>query len=90
VHGVYRTKEEVEEHKEKDPIRRFIDQLQDAELLTEDELQAIDRRVHEEVDDAADFADNSPEPGLDQLYAHVYADEDVHGRLFFDRKNRLD
>jgi pyruvate dehydrogenase E1 component alpha subunit len=27
VHGVYRTKEEVEEHKEKDPIRRFIDQL---------------------------------------------------------------
>jgi pyruvate dehydrogenase E1 component alpha subunit len=90
VHGVYRTKEEVEEHKEKDPIRRFIEQLQDAELLTEEELQAIDKRVHEEVEDAAEFADNSPEPGLDQLYAHVYAEEDVNGRLFFDRRNRLD
>jgi pyruvate dehydrogenase E1 component alpha subunit len=90
VHGVYRTKEEVEQHKEKDPIRRFIDQLLDAELLTEDELQAIDKRVHEEVEDAADFADHSPEPALDTLYDHVYASEDVSGRLFLDRKNRLD
>jgi pyruvate dehydrogenase E1 component alpha subunit len=88
VHGVYRTKEEVEEHKEKDPIRRFIAQLIEAELLADDELQAIDKRVHEEVDDAADFADKSPEPALDQLYRHVYADEDVHGRLFFDGRER--
>jgi pyruvate dehydrogenase E1 component alpha subunit len=90
VHGVYRTKEEVEEHKEKDPIRRFIEQLQDADLLTEDELQAIDKRVQDEVEDAAEFADNSPEPGVDQLYANVYAEENVHGRLFFDRRNRLE
>jgi pyruvate dehydrogenase E1 component alpha subunit len=84
VHGVYRTKEEVEEHKGKDPIRRFIDQLQDADLLTKDELEAMDRRVHEEADDAADFADNSPEPPEEDLYRHVYADEDVNGRLYFD------
>jgi TPP-dependent pyruvate/acetoin dehydrogenase alpha subunit len=49
----------------------------------------MDRRVHEEVDDAADFAEDSPEPGIEELYRHVYADEDVNGRLFFDRKNRL-
>jgi pyruvate dehydrogenase E1 component alpha subunit len=90
VHGVYRTKEEVEQHKEKDPIRRFIDQLLEADLLTEDELQATDKRVNEEVEDAADFADHSPEPALDTLYDHVYASEDVNGRLFLDRKNRLD
>jgi pyruvate dehydrogenase E1 component alpha subunit len=88
VHGVYRTKEEVEEHREKDPIRRFIAQLIEAELLSDDELQAMDRRVHEEVEDAAEFADNSPEPGAEDLYAHVYADEDVHGRLFFDGRER--
>jgi TPP-dependent pyruvate/acetoin dehydrogenase alpha subunit len=88
VHGVYRTKQEVEEHKEKDPIRRFIDQLEDAGLLTEDELQAMDKRVHEEVDDAADFADQSPEPSIETLYEHVYAEMDVHGRLFFDRRDR--
>ena len=84
VHGVYRTKEEVEEHKELDPIRRFIDQLKEASLLTEEELQAIDARVHSEVDDAAEFAENSPEPTEEELYRHVYAQEDVAGRLYFD------
>jgi pyruvate dehydrogenase E1 component alpha subunit len=88
VHGVYRTKEEVEQHKAQDPIRRFIDQLRDAQLLSEDELQAIDRRVHEEVDDAAEFADQSPESSQEELYAHVYAQEDVHGRLYFDGRER--
>jgi pyruvate dehydrogenase E1 component alpha subunit len=84
VHGVYRTKEEVEEHKGKDPIRRFIDQLQQAGMLTEQELQDMDTRVHEEVDDAAEFADQSPEPTEEALYAHVYAEENEHGRLYFD------
>jgi pyruvate dehydrogenase E1 component alpha subunit len=84
VHGVYRTKEEVEEHKELDPIRRFIDQLKEASLLTEEELQAIDARVHSEVDDAAEFAENSPEPTEEALYRNVYAHEDVAGRLYFD------
>lgn len=88
VHGVYRTKEEVEEHKSKDPIRRFIEQLQQAELLTEEELRDMDKRVHVEVDDAAEFADNSPEPEYDALYRHVYADEGVNGRLYFDNRER--
>jgi pyruvate dehydrogenase E1 component alpha subunit len=89
VHGVYRTKEEVEQHKAQDPIRRFIDHLREASLLSEDELQAIDRRVHEEVDDAAEFADQSPEPSSDELYAHVYAQEAVHGRLYFDGRRKV-
>jgi pyruvate dehydrogenase E1 component alpha subunit len=84
VHGVYRTKEEVEEHKGKDPIRRFIEQLQDAGMLTEEELQEMDNRVHQEVDDAAEFADQSPEPAEEALYANVYAEENEHGRLYFD------
>jgi pyruvate dehydrogenase E1 component alpha subunit len=84
VHGVYRTKEEVEEHKEKDPIRRFIDELRDGGMLDEDELNEIDRRVHEEVDDAAAFADESPDPEPSELYTDVYADEDVNGWLYFD------
>lgn len=90
VSGVYRTKEEVEEHKQQDPIRSFIEQLQTAGMLSEDELNAMDKSVHEEVDDAAEFADKSPEPGIDQLYADVYAEENEHGRLFFDMKNRLE
>ncbi len=89
VHGVYRTKDDVEEAKETDPVKRFIDQLEDHDLLTDDELQEMDAEVQEEVDDAADFADNSPEPGDEALYEHVYADADVNGRLFFDRMDRI-
>ena len=89
VHGVYRTKDDVEEAKETDPIKRFIDQLEDHDLLTDEELEAMDAELQEEVDDAADFADNSPEPEDEALYTDVYADMDVHGRLFFDRMNRL-
>src|SRR5688572_16678605 len=89
VHGVYRTKEEVEEAKQRDPIRIFIDELKDKNIITDDEVKALDQRAHEVVDDAAEFADKSPEPGIEELYTDVYATEDVHGRLFFDQKNRL-
>jgi pyruvate dehydrogenase E1 component alpha subunit len=89
VHGVYRTKDDVSEAKKTDPIKRFIDQLTEADLLTEDELGAMDEDVQAEVDDAAEFADNSPEPGDEELYEDVYADTQVNGRLFFDRRNRL-
>jgi pyruvate dehydrogenase E1 component alpha subunit len=84
VHGVYRTKEEVEEQKSRDPIRKFIEDLRDADLLDEDELNAIDERVHAEVDDAAEFADRSPEPAPETLYDDVYAVVNENGRLFFD------
>jgi pyruvate dehydrogenase E1 component alpha subunit len=88
VHGVYRTKEEVEEEKGRDPIRAFIEQLQDAGLLTEDELLALDERAHAASNDAAEFADRSPEPGPEALYRDVYAEINEHGRLFFDTTGR--
>ena len=90
VHGVYRTKEEVEEQKRKDPITRFIELLKDNELLTDEELKKMDAEILKVCEEAMEFADNSPEPGIEDLYTHVYATEDVHGRLFFDRKNRLE
>lgn len=90
VHGVYRTKEEVEEAKQKDPIRIFIDRLKEAELLTEEELNAVDERARTEVDDAAEFAEQSPEPGPDELYTDVYAQLAESGRLFFDHQDRLE
>lgn len=89
VHGVYRTKEDVEEAKRKDPIRIFIDQLKEADLLEDDELKALDKRAQEAVDDAAKFAEDSPEPEPEELYEHVYSQIPEHGRVFFDRKNRI-
>jgi len=90
VHGVYRTKDEVEEAKQKDPIRIFIDQLRQAKMLTDEQLEAIDDRVRAEVEDAAEFAEQAPDPSPDELYRDVYRDESVNGRLFFDRKDRVE
>ena len=90
VHGVYRTKEEVEEAKQRDPIRVFIDYLKENGQLTDEELHAMDKRVQDEVDDAAQFAENSPEPSIDELYTDVYSEENQYGRLFIDNRNRLE
>jgi pyruvate dehydrogenase E1 component alpha subunit len=84
VHGVYRTKEEVEEEKLKDPIRLFADILAEAGILSQEELEEMDEEVKEVSDEAADFAEKSAEPGLEDVYTDVYAEEDVNGRLYFD------
>ncbi|MBA2245315.1 MAG: pyruvate dehydrogenase (acetyl-transferring) E1 component subunit alpha [Gemmatimonadetes bacterium] len=88
VHGVYRTKEDVEVEKEKDPIRSFADLLAEAEILSQEELEQMDEEVKRISEEAAEFSENSPDPDLDQIYTEIYANEDVNGRLYFDMRNR--
>ena len=61
VSGTYRAKEEVETKKEKeDPIILLRDRLFENDLLTQEELEEIDREVVKVVEDAATFAEESP------------------------------
>jgi pyruvate dehydrogenase E1 component alpha subunit len=71
VSGTYRTKEELEEYRKRDPIAVLRDQLIHAGELTETELTELDEGVKGVVQDAWDFADASPEPPLDALYEDV-------------------
>jgi pyruvate dehydrogenase E1 component alpha subunit len=67
----YRTREEVQEQREKnDPIERARKELIDMGH-GEDALKALDKQVRKVVAEAADFSENSPEPGLDELYTDV-------------------
>jgi pyruvate dehydrogenase E1 component alpha subunit len=84
VHGVYRTKEDVEREKEKDPIRVFADLLAEAGILSQEELEKMDEEVKRISEEASEFAEQSPDPDLDQVYTQIYHDEDVNGRLFLD------
>jgi pyruvate dehydrogenase E1 component alpha subunit len=84
VHGVYRSKEEVEEEKQEDPIKVYIDQLKAAELLTEQDLDGMDADVREEVEDASEFAENSPLPPAEHLHREVYAEINPGGTLFLE------
>jgi pyruvate dehydrogenase E1 component alpha subunit len=88
VHGVYRTKEEVEEEKLNDPIRIYANLLADLNVLSQDELEGMDAEVKRISEQSAEFAENSPEPELEELYRDVYAEEDVAGRLYFDGRER--
>jgi pyruvate dehydrogenase E1 component alpha subunit len=69
---VYRTKEEVEEWRKKDPITVFRDRLLADGVISEDEVDEMRERVEQRVLDAVAFADASPEPPLESLYDHLY------------------
>ena len=70
--AVYRTKEEVEREKLRDPIVLFRQQVLDAGLLTEADIKTLEKDVNDRVDDAVTFADASPEPPEEWLMADVY------------------
>ncbi len=74
LHGVYRTKDEVEEQKKKDPIAQLTQRLRQEGALDQAGLDALDAEVRAEVDDAVRFADESADPAAAELTAHVLAD----------------
>ncbi len=70
----YRTREEVQKmREERDPIEQVRGLLLEGEHATEDDLKAIDKEIKQVVNAAADFAKDSPEPALDELWTDVYA-----------------
>ncbi len=88
VAGTYRSREELERKQEhEDPIRILKDRLLQGDLLTQEELEAMDEEVRGEVEEAVRFADDSPFPDTAELYNDVYAQVNDHGRLFLDGRD---
>ncbi len=71
IHGHYRTKEEVESQKQRDPIVTFRKRLEDAAMLDAEQWQAMEADVNAEIEDAVRFADESPDPDPAELGTHV-------------------
>lgn len=72
--GKYRTKQEVDEWKKKDPILKQKRYLIDNNLATEEELNEIDRKSLESVEASVKFALGSPEPTLESAFEDIFAD----------------
>lgn len=72
----YRTKEEVEEYKERDPINQVKKTILDHKFATEEEIEAIDERVKKEIADAVKFAEESDFPDDSELLKDVYVEDD--------------
>jgi pyruvate dehydrogenase E1 component alpha subunit len=71
----YRTKEEMEEYKLRDPLESSLAKLKDDFGVTGDQIEAINERVKAEVEESVKFADESPYPPDDELYKDIYAEE---------------
>src|SRR5438874_1515540 len=71
--GNYRTRAEIEKYQERDPIKLFTASLKDEGILTDKGIEQFEAEIKEEVEHAARFAEDSPEPDPKELYTNVYA-----------------
>ena len=73
----YRTREEVQKmREERDAIEQVRKRLLEGDA-TEDQLKAIDKEIKEIVNEAAEYAKESPEPDLSELWTDIYVDADA-------------
>ncbi len=72
----YRRKEELEEYKVKDPITLVTKKILENEFASQEELDAIDNRINDVVDQSVKFAEESPFPDDSELLKDVYVDQD--------------
>jgi pyruvate dehydrogenase E1 component alpha subunit len=71
----YRSKEEVEEYKQRDPIETSKEKLLKVYGVSEAEIEVINDRVRAEVEECVKFSEESPWPGDDELLKDVYMDQ---------------
>ena len=76
IHGHYRTKEEVEGQRKRDPIALWSQRLIAEGLMDEAAIKALDKEIIREVDEAYQFAEEAPDPEPEELYRDVYAEDD--------------
>lgn len=72
----YRTKDEVAEWMDQDPIQHCLKVIQENKWLTEEEIKEIEDWVKKEVKESIEFAENSPYPEGKELYEDVYKEPD--------------
>jgi hypothetical protein len=68
----YRTKEQVEEWRKRDPINAFKQRMVDDGMISKDDFKSLDEAAVKRIDEAVEFADGSPFPDLDSLYDDIY------------------
>lgn len=71
-HQGYRTKEEIEGWKKKDPILQLSKKLLEEEVLSESDITNIRKNIENEIKEAVDYARNSPDPKIDHPIEDIY------------------
>ena len=75
----YREAEEIKKWQENDPIGIFHRHLTEKNIVSAEELDEVERRAEEDVQDAIQFAESSSDPALDELFDNVFVkDKYIH------------
>ena len=83
----YRSREEEQQWRtSRDPIGFFEKKLLDLNLATQPQLDENDARANQIAEDAAEFAENSPDPELKELYSDVMVDNSTALSYRYERK----
>ncbi|CAN1564166.1 AcoA Pyruvate/2-oxoglutarate dehydrogenase complex, dehydrogenase (E1) component, eukaryotic type, alpha subunit [Spirosomataceae bacterium] len=72
----YRTKEEVAEWKQRDPVELIKDRILSQKIATEEELAAIDAKIKVQVEESVTFAEESPWPKPEEAFEDIYVQQD--------------
>lgn len=72
----YRTKQEVQEYKDRDPVKITELNILQNNIASEDEIKAIKAKIKQEIDDAIAFAESSEYPDPSELYTDNYIQKD--------------
>jgi pyruvate dehydrogenase E1 component alpha subunit len=72
----YRTKEEVEKYKAEDPIENVLKTITQKKLATEKEIEAVNERVKNVVEESVKFSEESPFPDPSAVYEDIYVQKD--------------
>ena len=70
----YRSKEEVEKHRHRDPIVILRNRLGEVCGLTDDDVKGMDEWAIEQAANAVKFAEESPQPAPEELFNDVVAE----------------
>jgi pyruvate dehydrogenase E1 component alpha subunit len=74
AHGTYRSKDEVEEYRKRDPIHLLAERMRAGGYLDDEGYAALDQEAQAEADDAIQFAEDAPDPAPEELFTDVYAE----------------
>ena len=83
----YRSKKELEEDQKNDPIPKLENTLLEAGLFSAEELQTLRNETKKEVDQAAEQAQQHPDPRPEYIYDYLYAPAEETAHLKFEASN---
>ena len=72
----YRSKKELENYKQKDPIEQVKNLLLSKNILSISEIELVDKNIKEQIKKSVDFAEKSPYPNKEEVFSDIYVQKD--------------